>query len=399
LSQYISFALYAGGPPDFKLRARDVDMPPDVHSLSDFGPLLATFVKEADIEDLWRRSQPAIEQYLGRYHAPVAETVLQVNSYLRQQMSGAQGRRFQIYVELLAPPNQIQTRSYGTLDAIVLTPSAEPQIFDVRHAYLHHLIEPLTTRHQEAVMRKRGLGDHAQRAQALPEQFKSDFLLLTSECLIKAVEARLDRKPAAAAEAFKEGYVLVPYFTESLPAYENQEASMTFYYADLIKAIELRKEEGRLQNVEFAKEARVRQAKSAAAPPPPPPLTGAARTLEDAEQLYTTRNLDQAKEQFLSALRQTDDRTLHAAAYFGLARISALQKDPETAERLFQKVLELQPTPPTRAWTLVYLGRLAGAAGEAEEAAKHFRAALEIQEASEAARKAAEQGLRQSPKK
>jgi tetratricopeptide (TPR) repeat protein len=399
LSQYISFGLWAGGPPDFRVRSRDVDVPPDVSSLMDFGGLLATFHKDAGIDDLFRRSQPAIEQYLRRYHAPVSEMVLQVNSYLRQQTSGVRGRHFQVYVELLGPPNQIQTRSYGNIDTIVLTPSREPQIFDVRHAFLHHVIEPLTTRHQEAVMRKRGLGDHAQRAQALPEHFKSDFLLLTSECLIKAIEARLDRKPAMAADAFREGYVLTPYFTESLPAYENQEAAMSLYYADLIKGIELRKEDARLTNVEFAREAKVRQAKPTAAPPPPPPLAGAAKTLEDAENLYSTRNLDQAKQLYLAALQQTDDRSLHAAAYYGLARIAALQKDPDSAERLFQKVLELQPEPAVRAWALVYLGRLADAAGERDQAAQHYRGSLEIQGGSDAARKAAEQGLQQSTKK
>jgi tetratricopeptide (TPR) repeat protein len=397
-SQYVSFSLSAGGPPDFRLGGRDIDLPPDVTPLGELPGLLATFYKEANIEDLWRRSQPAIEQYLARYHGGVTSAVLQVNSYLRQQTSGARGRRFQVFVELLGPPNQIQTRSYGYADTIVLTASAEPLISDVRHAYLHHLIEPMTTRYQEAVMRKRGLVDHAQRALALPDQFKSDFLLLTSECLIKAIEARLDRKPALVAEALQEGYILTPYFSESLPAYENQEASMGLYYADLIKAIELRKEDARLQNIEFAREARVRQARPAAAPPPPPALTGAAKTLDDAEQLYTARNLDQAKQKYLAVLQQTDDRTLQAAAYYGLGRVAALQKDPETAERLLLKVLDLQPAPPVKAWTLVYLGRLSDAAGEHDQAVKHFKGALEVQGASEAALKAAGQGLQQPQK-
>ena len=44
-------------------------------------------------------------------------------------------------------------------------------------------------------MRKRGLSDHAQRAQALDESFKSDYLLLATESLIKAVESRLAADP------------------------------------------------------------------------------------------------------------------------------------------------------------------------------------------------------------
>ena len=65
---------------------------------------------------------------------------------------------------------------------------------DIRHAYLHYLLDPLATRYQEIVMRKRGLSDHAQRALALADSYKDDFLLLTTESLIKAVEARLDKQ-------------------------------------------------------------------------------------------------------------------------------------------------------------------------------------------------------------
>ncbi len=48
-------------------------------------------------------------------------------------------------------------------------------------------------------MKKRSLSDFAQGAAALDESYKSDFLLLTTESLIRAIEARMDRKPAAGA--------------------------------------------------------------------------------------------------------------------------------------------------------------------------------------------------------
>jgi len=189
--------------------------------------------------------------------------VLQVNAYLRQQTSGARGRSFQIYIELLAAPNQIQTRSYGYEYTIVITPSQELRTFDVRHAYLHYLLDPLSTRYQEILQRKQGLADHAQRAHALADSFKDDFLLLVTESLIKAVEARLDHKPEGVQAALREGYILTPYFAEHLPAYEKQEQSMAFYYPDLVGAIDVVKEDKRLTYVEFNKEETVRIVKSA----------------------------------------------------------------------------------------------------------------------------------------
>lgn len=397
LSQYISFALTSTGPPDFAITQRDVDIPPDVAPMRELSPLLAAFYKEANIGDLWNRSQRAIEQYIERYHEPVTEAVLQVNTYLRQQTSGFKGRRFQIYVELLAGPNQIQTRSYGNEYTIVITPSPEPRIFDVRHAYLHYLLDPLATRNQEILDRKKSLVDHALRAQALGDAFKEDFLLLTAESLIKAVESRLDRKPGGIQEALREGYILAPYFAEQLPVYEKQEQAMLFYFTELVQAIDLVKEDKRLTNAEFNKQETVRVVK-VAPPPPPPPLTGAAKTLEDAEQLYTARGLDKAKKLYLDVLQQTDQKPMHAAAYYGLARIAVLQKDPETAERLFEKTLESEPEAQVKTWALVYLGRLSHAAGDRDQAVKYFQDALKVDGASDAARKAAQQGVQQSTK-
>ena len=392
LSQYISFALSVSGPPTFAFKQRDVEIPPDVVPLRELSPLLAAFYREADIEDLWKRSRPAIEQYLEIYHGPVSEAVLQVNSYLRQQTSGFRGRRFQIFVELQAQPNQIQARSYGDDYTIVVTPAPEPRIFDIRHAYLHYLLDPLSTRYQEILNRKRALADYVQRAPALDDSFKEDFLLLTTESLTKAVEARLDHHPEGIQEALRQGYILTPFFAEQLPVYEKQEQAMLYYYPTLVGAIDLVTEDLRLANVQFDKDAPVRVVRNAQ-PPPPPAATGVAKTLQDAEQSYTARDLDKARQLYLEVLQQTDNLALHADAYYGLARIAALQKDPDLAERLFHRTLESQPEPQVNAWTLVYLGRLALAAGDRTQAAQYFESALKVEGASAAAQQAASQGV------
>jgi tetratricopeptide (TPR) repeat protein len=401
LAQYISFALAAGSPPAFALKIRDVELPPDVAPLKDLPPLLAAFYKEAHIAELWQRSQADIETYLARYHQPVSEAVLGVNAYLRQQTSGFKGRRFQIYVELLAAPNQIQTRSVGNDYTIVITPSPEVRTADVRHAYLHYLLDPLSTRYQEVLERKKPIIDHAMRAPALDDSFKQDFLLLATESLIKAVEARLDRKPASVQQALRQGFILTPFFSEHLPIYEKQEQAMLFYYPDLVGAIDLKSEDRRLALVEFDKQAPVRTAPvrlGHTAEPAAPPLTGVAKTLDDAETAYTARDLDKAKSLYLAALQQTDDRPMHGTAYYGLARIAALEKDPESANKLFEKSLELEPEPQVKAWVLVYLGRLAVAAGDPGQAGQYFEKASQVKGASAAAQQAAAQGAAQISK-
>ncbi|MGA2575922.1 MAG: hypothetical protein ABSH24_07845 [Bryobacteraceae bacterium] len=395
LSQYISFALSSDGPPKFALRGRTVETPPDAAALDGFGPLLAKFYQEAHLEDLWNRSQPAFEQTIERYHEAVAEAVLQVNGFLRNETSGTSTGWFQIYIDLLGAPNQIQTRSYGKSYFVVITPSAEPRIRDVRHAYLHYLLDPMASRHEELVMRKRGLADHAQRAPALDQSFKSDYLLLVTESLIKSIEARLDKQPAMVNQAMREGYILTAYFAEQLQAYLKQEEAMRFYYPEMIAAIDLKHEDARLAQIEFVSQAPVRQVK-VVEPPRPPEPKGAHKTLAQAEQLYADRDLEAARQLFLKALEETGERPLHAQAYYGLARIAALEKNPEMAERLFEKTLESGPEPQVKAWSLVYLARLSDAAGDREQATRRYREALAVEDASPAAHQAAEQGVQRS---
>jgi len=398
LSQYISFALAVDGLPDFTFKGRSVDMPPDAQEVAGIAPLLERFAHEVDIQDLWKRSQKAIEQYVAFYHTPVSQAILQANGYLRQMTSGFQGSRFQIYVELLAAPNQVQTRSYGRNYYVVVTPSPELRVEEIRHAYLYYLLDPLATMNAETLDRKKGLIDHTGRARALAEPFKQDFLLLTTGSLVKAVEARLDKKPELVTQALRQGYILAPYFAEQLPLYEKQEQAMRFYYADMVKSIDLRKEDARLSQVEFAREAPVKTVKTEVEAPPPV-LTGYAKTLDEGEKLYTARDLDKAKDKFLQVLRETDQKPAHAKAYYGLARIAMLQKDGETAERLFQKTLTLEPEAQDKAWVYVYLGRLYDVIGEADNAAKNYQSALAVEGASDKARDMARQGLQGAYKK
>ncbi len=392
LSQYISFALTAKGPPDFAITQREVEIPPDVSGMTELSGLLAAFYQEADVPSLWRASQRYVDTYIKMYHLPVTNAVLTVNAYLRQQTSGFKGRHFQIFIETLAAPNQIQTRSYGEQYYVVITPSPEPRTFDVRHAYLHYLLDPLATRYQEIVNRKKPLIDIATRSRVLPESYKQDFLLLVTECLIKAMEARLDHKPETVQEALMQGYILTPYFSEALAAFEKQDQGMLLYYSQMVGAIDNVKENARLDKIVFNTDVPGRPA-PVEVPEAPAPLTGAAKTLDEGEKAYLKRELDKAKGLFLAVLQQTDEKPQHAAAYYGLGRIALLQKDPESAQKLLLKARDLDPDPFVHGWVLVYLGKLSLASGERPAAIEYFNETLKLSGASEKAREEASKSL------
>jgi tetratricopeptide (TPR) repeat protein len=286
----------------------------------------------------------------------------------------------------------VQTRSYADDTFVVVTPSQEPQIDGIRHAYLHYLVDPLGFKFGEDISKKHALGDYAQGAGALPEVYKSDFVLLATECVIKAVESRMDRKPALVDQAMREGYVLTAAIAEQLEVYEKQEVAMRLYFPGLFNPLDFKREEKRMAGVEFAPAPTARVVRPAVTQMPPE-LTGVAKTLEDADKAYTARDLDTARQAFLRVLEETPEKSIHAKAYYGLARIAVLQKDPETGDNLFRKVLDLEPDADTKSWSLLYLGRLADSQGDRAQAVEHYQAVLAVEGAPDSVRQAAQKGL------
>ncbi len=396
LSQYVSYALAIGPPPEFAPRYTNNMMPPDAAALEGFGPLLIRFYQEAHIAQIWKRAQPAFDRVIAQYHEPVSRAVLLANAYTRNVTSGYLGRRFQIYIDLLGAPNQVQTRSYVDDYFVVVTASTDLRTSDIRHAYLHYLMDPLGFKYAKYLYEKKPLGDYALGSPLLADDFKKNFNLLAIECAIKAVESRIDKKPAAPLQAAKEGFVLTPAFADALAEnYEQQEVVFRLYFPDLVSHIDFKREERRLENFQFdekpaVKTIRVTGEKTVE-------LTGVDLTLDQAEKLYESRDLKGAKDLYLRVLTETTVNSLHAKAYYGLARITALERHPEEASHLFEKVLELEPDAYTKSWSLLYLARLYDAQPDMrDDAEKYYKAALAVEGAPETVRQAAEKGLKEA---
>lgn len=400
LSQYISFALSVKDDGQYHWRYREEELPPDAASLDGFGALMTRFHREADLDALWKRVEPVHQQALERFHYPVTTALQQVDAYLRVPSLGTSGRQFRVYIDLMAAPHHVQARSYGDDFFVVLTPSPELHIPEIRQAYIAFIVDPYATRFAANLEKKKPLIDLAGAAPLLPDVYKTDFLLLTTKCLVRAIEARLapaSQREALVKQALGEGYILTPYFAEALVDYEKQESSMRLYYPEMIDAINLAKEDRRLADVQFLTQPVERKVIVRAAEEKTE-LTGARKTLDDAENLYDARKLDLSREKFLAALEETQEKPLQARATYGLARIAALQNNPELSFKLFERVLELEPDPPTAAWTHIYLGRLSALAGEDDEAIRHFETASKIEGASRAAKEAAAKALQEARK-
>jgi hypothetical protein len=183
LGQYISFALLAGDPPKFELPT--MELPADAEAMRPFSEMLARFYKEANIEELWKRSQEAYAVAIRNYQDEVINTLFEANGYLRNP-SGNDGRRFQIYLDLLGEPNQAQVRNYRANYFVVITPSSGLMVDEIRDAYLTYLVDPLSFKYAAAItekanQEKKVLQKYAQDAPSLDLAYKDDFQLAGDE--------------------------------------------------------------------------------------------------------------------------------------------------------------------------------------------------------------------------
>jgi predicted negative regulator of RcsB-dependent stress response len=392
LSQYISFALLTAGPPDFKLDI--ADLPPDVEPLVGLPEILSRFYKEANIAELWGRSQPAFQAALQRYQESVINGLLEANAYLRNPTSGEHGRHFQIYMSLLASPNVVQVRNYRADYFVVITPSREPMTDEIRAAYLSYLLDPLSLRYSKALDSKKELLAYAENAPALEDAYKNEFSLLVTKSLIKAVESRLmrgeEKRQAYVDQAMREGFILTASFAELLPYYEKQPQAMRLYYPTLMNQIDVGRERKRLKTIQFARAVNhpvVAPAHTIEQANP------AFQTLQQAQSLLEQHDITNANKLFKKSLQESDDKQMHAEAFFGMGQIAIQERQADQAVNMFRKVVELNSNPGLTAWSYVYLGRLAMLRDDSKEAGDQFRKALAIDGAPDKAKEAAQNDL------
>ncbi|MBI1355911.1 MAG: hypothetical protein GC160_16345 [Acidobacteria bacterium] len=393
LSQWVSYALLCEPPPTFALLAElPTDLPPEVRRLRQFGRIVEQFYHEADLEGIWQQAQPVFEQEMLRYQQALAPMLFRTSGYLRLSTQSREFQGFKVWIDLMAAPGAVNTRLYGGEVQLVVHPNEQVPMEEIQHAFLVHLLDRLSIRYRTEVSRIEVLSRFAMFAPALPDEYKTDFELLTTQSLATAVQQRLRRaspeeKAAAIDEALREGYVLAPYFFEALQGFEEDSRDINRYYPDLIGGVDLKKEAARLQAIEFspAPSKPVRRA------PAQPKLSELDKLLQRGEFLMNEELLDEARDTFLEAQEKAGGSD--AQASYGLGRVAILEADPDLAREHFTEAARLAEDPHLKAMAFVYLGRIEDIVGNREEAVKNYQSALAAGDPSERTRKLAEQGV------
>ena len=141
-------------------------MPPDAAPIAGFGALLERFYDKANLHGMWERHRANYAAMIERYHEPLAKMVFDTDIYLKLQSGGYLGRTFTVLLDFMGDPSQANARNYGADYYVVVFPSPDPNAVDplkmpqIRHTYLHYLLDPMADKHPGAVKRPAALQPH-----------------------------------------------------------------------------------------------------------------------------------------------------------------------------------------------------------------------------------------------
>ena len=399
LAKYISLAVSLSDPPALKPLAREELLPPDARTIVGFADLVRQFYEQAKISERWREVEPQYRDAMNQMGPALRELIVRTDAYLRVPLGRVASRSLSIYVELAAPVNTVNFRSYQDNYFVVLGGSSNPQLDQVRHAYLHYHLDNLVTTYLTR-MEGGSLLPLVARAEGVDPLYVSDFRVLATESLIRAVELRMDRVPAARAKDsidmhYRSGLLLAPYFYEALVRYEQLEAGgIRDYFGEMARGIQLKTEQQRFQDTFFKIPVPQKAAARPEVPEAPvaPPANPGRELLKEGETAFNAGDNEKARAAFEKVLSDFD-RT-NGAALYGLALIASKEGDSEQAKQYFDRTVRTDSAEVSmRVWSYVFMARIFDLECNRERAVEYYQQAIKVGDNTRNAQAAARDGL------
>ena len=400
LPKYISLAVSLTDPPALKAAVREELLPPDARNVAGFADLVRQFYEKANIEKRWSEVEPQYRAAIDQLGPALREMIVRTDAYLRVPLGRFGPRSLAIYVELAAPVNTVNFRSYQDNYYVVLGGSPNPQLDQVRHAYLHYHLDNLMTTYMTKIEGSGTMLNLVARAEGVDPVYASDFRVLATESLIRAVELRMDRVPAVRAKEsvdmyYRSGLLLTPYFYDALSRFEQLEAGgIRDYFAEMIAGIQLKTEQQRFQssfkNIPIPQKTAARPEVPAA--PVAPPANPGRDLLKEGEAAFNSGNNPKAKEAFEKVLSDFDRNS--GAALYGLALIASKEGDSEQAKQFFDRTVRSDSAEPSmRVWAYVFMARIFDLECNRERAVEYYQQATKVGDNTRNAQAAAREGI------
>ncbi len=424
IAQYISIALYLTPPPELELTADLTEMPPDSTQVADIVPILKSFAAAVDLHGIWLAAHHIYDEAADKLHDPLSQMIVSTNLYLKMPASTYEGRRFIVVIEPQLSPFLVNARIYGPDYVVVASPvDGKIPMGDVRHTYLHYVVDPLLFARSNAIDREQPILKVIRDA-PLSFTLRTETVPLTTECLIKAIEARtmdtgitiykipagVDRsqlpryeherelsvqkidaaKWAAVGHDMRQGYVLTQYFYEQMLQFEKDPASLNDTIGEMVYSMDVDQQVRRTREIQFDKEPDVDVLQRAK----PKPLAG----LDLAEAKLAAGDTNTAASMAQKVIASQTDTIASAAdtarAHFILARVDLMTVHPDQAIDEFQKTIAISKQQRLIAWSHIYLGRILDLECKRDEALSEYNEALTTRDGQLDTRLAAERGAK-----
>ncbi len=424
ISQYISLALYLSPPPALETTVELTEMPPDSTQVVEIVPLLRDFAQAVDLHGIWLALHHTYDEETDRLHDSLSKMIVSTNLYLKMPATTYEGRRFVVVIEPQLSPKLVNARIYGTDYVVVVSPvNGTIPMNDVRHTYLHYIIEPLLYSRSNAIDRMQPVLKEVHEA-PLEFRYRSNTVALVVECLIKAIEARtmdtgipdykmpagvqrsdLPRyeherqltlqkmeavRQAAVQHDMAQGFVLTQYFFDQLIQFEKDPASLRDTIGEMVYGMDIQQQVHRARQTEFDKQAD----SDVLTRSKPRVLTG----LDLAESKLQQGDYATASAMAHTALADRSDTldsvAQEARANFILARVAIASGHPDVAVDDFQKTIATSKDPRLLAWSHIYLGRILDLDCKRDQAVSEYHAALAVRDGQQDTRIAAERGAK-----
>ncbi len=388
LTQYISLAFVIDGPPEFKPLLSGEQMPPDAWSVAGFTSLLGEFYSTARVEAIWSRYKHLHERAVLDYRPLINQMIMKTGGYLRMRLGAYHGRHLVLVPDYLVPPQTFNARTYQSSYYFLFGPSKPPKTSEIRHQYLHFLLDPFPARYPLPAEQSEALGEIMLVESQAPERIKGNLQEMVTESLIKAVEMRLDRfseqeAEASLNEAIRSGALLARYFFTALQRFEREIEGFQVYYRTLLSELDV-------SEVRAAQQVALSSAPRFPSTPPPP--TEVERLLRQAKSSLGGDQLARAVELFNLVLNRHDPD--NGEAFYGLGIVAINRRDKESARDFFGRSLASETCPASvKVWAHIYLGRLYDLEDNREEALVQYQAAVALGDDTGGAQAMAQRGL------
>ncbi len=390
-AKYVSLALLTEGPPDFKLMLPANQLPPDAFSVREFLDLVREFHVSAKVESVWSRHRARYDQAVVEYRPTINQVILLTDGYLRMASGSFLDRQLFIIPEFLAPPNAFNARTYRDSYYLVFGPSGKLAVDELRHQYLHFILDPYALRFTLARDKRAALLKFMETTPGIDDSYKADLQFVITESLIRAVELRMKKVPEAEAaleldSAIRGGAVLARQFYRELLTFEASPEGIRIYYPTMMKNVDM-----------DTLPAAFAEAQKNAPPPQkkaePRELSAVEKLLRQANMNLAANSLEAAVEQFQQVL---ESDAANGEALYGLGLVATMKNKREIAADYFSKAVA-SPTAgkSVKVWAHIYLGRIFDGEQKRTEALQQYQSAIVLGDNTRNAQDAAQRGLRE----